>query len=294
MRTLKNLILAALCLGVLVLAPVAATAQDATTETGTDGDTSTTGGTTDAGDTGTTEGPSFSNPAQAAKAAALAEAAAAQPNPAAEQAAQDLDAAQASYDAAVAAQDPAAIAAAEAALAEAQAGYDSAMSQATGVSVSDISSMRDMGMGWGQIAHELGVHPGVLGLGQAKKSQTGLTAQTQAKGLGQAQAMSGKTKGLTATDRSMAGFSSTSRNAKTGRSNVPGAMTKGDSESGKSIGMARASNKSAGGSTSGNSGGKSGGSSGGKGGSSGSGGGGGKGGGNSGGGGGKGGGNGKK
>jgi len=168
----------------------------------------------------------------------------------------------------VASEDAAAIAAATEALAAAQANYDSAMSAATGVSVADIASMRDMGMGWGQIAHELGVHPSVLGLGKAKKSAMGLTAETQAKGLGQTQAMMGKTKGLTATARSMEGYSPTSRNTKTGRSNVPGAMTKGDSETGKSIGMARASAKSAGGSNSSNAGGKGNSSSGGKGGNS--------------------------
>jgi hypothetical protein len=32
----------------------------------------------------------------------------------------------------------------------------------------EIADMRDAGMGWGQIAHELGVHPGTLGLGHTK------------------------------------------------------------------------------------------------------------------------------
>ena len=32
----------------------------------------------------------------------------------------------------------------------------------------EIAAMREAGMGWGQIAHELGVHPGTLGLGHTK------------------------------------------------------------------------------------------------------------------------------
>jgi len=34
-----------------------------------------------------------------------------------------------------------------------------------------IAEMRESGMGWGNIAKELGVHPGALGLGHAKKYQ---------------------------------------------------------------------------------------------------------------------------
>lgn len=37
-----------------------------------------------------------------------------------------------------------------------------------GVRSQDLASMRDDGMGWGQIAHELGVHPSALGLGHTK------------------------------------------------------------------------------------------------------------------------------
>ncbi|MEA3290185.1 MAG: hypothetical protein U9Q04_08395 [Campylobacterota bacterium] len=35
----------------------------------------------------------------------------------------------------------------------------------TDESVNSINDMRESGMGWGEIAHELGVHPSVLGLG---------------------------------------------------------------------------------------------------------------------------------
>lgn len=42
--------------------------------------------------------------------------------------------------------------------------------QRTGIEQGDIAQMRADGMGWGEIAHALGVHPGVLGLGHSKKS----------------------------------------------------------------------------------------------------------------------------
>jgi hypothetical protein len=39
------------------------------------------------------------------------------------------------------------------------------LSQESGVPPQQISQMRESGMGWGEIAKELGVHPGVLGYG---------------------------------------------------------------------------------------------------------------------------------
>ena len=42
-----------------------------------------------------------------------------------------------------------------------------------GVPAEDVISMRRSGMGWGQIAHELGIHPGALGLGHTKNKQYG-------------------------------------------------------------------------------------------------------------------------
>ncbi len=53
--------------------------------------------------------------------------------------------------------NPADIARAEALLAE-----------MVGVITEDIADMRETGMGWGRIAREFGVHPGVLGLGHSK------------------------------------------------------------------------------------------------------------------------------
>jgi hypothetical protein len=92
----------------------------------------------------------YNNPAQAQKAQNLAEAAA-MDDQSVKDALADLEAAQASGD--------------ETAIAEAEKALESALADAAGVHANDIANMREDGMGWGQIAHELGVHPGVLGLG---------------------------------------------------------------------------------------------------------------------------------
>lgn len=44
------------------------------------------------------------------------------------------------------------------------------LANASGTSLESINEMRDSGMGWGEIAHELGIHPSVLGLGHNKKN----------------------------------------------------------------------------------------------------------------------------
>lgn len=82
--------------------------------------------------------------------------------------------------------DAEALESAQSALAEAQAAYDSdpteenaatleaaqsALASAAGVSTDDIAAMREAGMGWGEIAHEIGVHPSILGLGHTKQMQ---------------------------------------------------------------------------------------------------------------------------
>jgi hypothetical protein len=61
------------------------------------------------------------------------------------------------------------IRAAEENLTEAQEAYAEELSERTGVLTGEIEAMRNTGMGWGQIAHELGVHPGLLGLGHTKR-----------------------------------------------------------------------------------------------------------------------------
>ena len=50
--------------------------------------------------------------------------------------------------------------------------YTDAVAAATGVNASEIEALRTAGMGWGDIAHELGVHPSTLGLGHGKKTGT--------------------------------------------------------------------------------------------------------------------------
>lgn len=67
------------------------------------------------------------------------------------------------------------------ALANAQAEFDIAneeldsakdsLAQVSQTSVEDINEMRLEGMGWGEIAHELGVHPSNLGLGKTMRNK---------------------------------------------------------------------------------------------------------------------------
>lgn len=114
------------------------------------------------------EAPAFSNPAQAAhaenlamasvdktdpeiqgKIAAEAEAKAALDDALATGTQEDIDKAQEAYD-------------------NAKADTQAAIAEATGASMAEIAGMRGSGMGWGEIAHALGVHPGVLGLGHTR------------------------------------------------------------------------------------------------------------------------------
>jgi hypothetical protein len=69
---------------------------------------------------------------------------------------------------------------------EAQESADEKLAEFAGVSAEDIMSMRRNGMGWGQIAHELGIHPGALGLGHTKNKQYGYQkSRTKGKKLGE-------------------------------------------------------------------------------------------------------------
>jgi len=51
----------------------------------------------------------------------------------------------------------------------AKANYEGALAKEITATREEIATMRKQGIGWGEIAHKLGVHPGVLGLGHAKK-----------------------------------------------------------------------------------------------------------------------------
>jgi len=112
----------------------------------------------------------FATPAQAQHAANLAEQVAST-DESVQEALQDVQDAQSALDDALQSDDPAAVSAAPEALAVAEAAYIDALAGATGVIGSDIAAMRASGMGWGMIAHELGVQPALLGLGHTRGKQ---------------------------------------------------------------------------------------------------------------------------
>ncbi len=49
--------------------------------------------------------------------------------------------------------------------------YEEALATAVGTSADEIEAMRASGMGWGEIAHALDIHPGLLGLGHTKRNK---------------------------------------------------------------------------------------------------------------------------
>ncbi len=240
----------------------------------------------------TDEQPSYSNPAQAMHAAQLATAAAMQPNEETQLAADSLAAAQDAFDETTSAlqnalDDPnadidalqAAVDAAAESLAAAQAAYAEQIGALAGVFAEDIQAMRQSGMGWGQIAIELGVHPGVLGLGHGKHSgfETGKRSATDpataissidpdeeinevtrrsvrstaAMGLGVAnQVRNSPSKGLGlahASDAATTGISDKGQNqgkGAAGRSDSPGAASSGRATEAGSASDSRGSNSS--------------------------------------------------
>lgn len=155
----------------LSLFSTAFAADEVTDDLGTD-EIADTGDTPDYGDDpDDTVKSYFSNPAQAAHAANLAEASALSDEEAEaleQEALADLADAQAAFDAGE-------ISAEE--FAEIEAAIDSRLAGISGVSVAEIGEMRASGMGWGEIAHEIGVHPSVLGLGHQKKARNSYTNQ---------------------------------------------------------------------------------------------------------------------
>lgn len=50
----------------------------------------------------------------------------------------------------------------------AETNYQNTLAEQTGLTETEIANMRNAGMGWGEIANELGIHPGTLGLGHSK------------------------------------------------------------------------------------------------------------------------------
>jgi hypothetical protein len=160
---------------------VADTAGDPSTETTNDPTGDDTGydanGAGDSADGSDVEEPTYSNAAQAMHAANLAETASAQPNEATKEAAESLDSAREAYDTSrkESLADPEnpelaeAMQVAEKELEQARETYGDRVGELAGVMGEEIQAMRQNKMGWGQIAHELGVHPGTLGLGHTKR-----------------------------------------------------------------------------------------------------------------------------
>lgn len=75
----------------------------------------------------------------------------------------------------------------------AKANYEDAFAKEINATREEIASMRKQGMGWGQIAHKLGVHPGVLGLGHTKEQfRTRTQHQLREQNLTTSRSVSGK------------------------------------------------------------------------------------------------------
>lgn len=108
------------------------------------------------------------NDAQVARAENLAEIEAAKPDAELTAARKAVTDAETALAAAKASGDENAIDDAQAALDEADGNLATLMSARTAEAKEDITAMRASGMGWGEIAHELGIHPGYLGLGHTK------------------------------------------------------------------------------------------------------------------------------
>ena len=132
----------------------------------------------------------YANPAQASHAAQLAEQFT-MDDPGIQDALQDVDDAQTTVDelqAEIEAGDfenDVAEAAAIAELADAQQELENAeiayaglVAEVSGVTAANIQSMRSAGMGWGQIAQDLGVHPSTLGRGLGKNQDIATEPET--------------------------------------------------------------------------------------------------------------------
>lgn len=117
------------------------------------------------------ESPAYNNPAQAQHAANLAAEAASMPDEQTEAALTAVEEAEAALTEAEQNGTPEDIEAARANLEKAEEAYTDLIAERTGVLSMEIADMRSSGMGWGEIAHELGVHPGLLGLGHTKRSK---------------------------------------------------------------------------------------------------------------------------
>lgn len=178
MRTILKYFLAAMLLTTLSALPVMAQEAD---------------------DPGDAPAPAFSNPTQSSIAEGLAAAATEKADAELADATTNLEAADDARNTAVAnaAANPDDTALQEEA-AKAQQAYEEAYDAFTAaaaaadvdVTSADIAGMRDLGMGWGQIAQELGVHPSTIGQSVANRNRAmnsfgnayGLTTRNTATG----------------------------------------------------------------------------------------------------------------
>jgi len=96
------------------------------------------------------------------------------------------------------------------------------LSNVAGVSQEDIEGMRVSGMGWGEIAHELGVHPGVLGLGHTKDKARERNSKSFSDDTSLASSQGGKGLGLTGKSQSSGKSDTAGSNSNSGKGNNSG------------------------------------------------------------------------
>lgn len=114
------------------------------------------------------EAPTLMSTTDVARAEQLASKAAGQPAPEVIAAIQAEDKAHMALQAAIQSGNAQVIAASQNSHNASEAAAEAVMAAFSGVTPADIGAMRGSGMGWGQIAQELGIHPGSLGLTHAK------------------------------------------------------------------------------------------------------------------------------
>jgi len=114
------------------------------------------------------ETPAFTSTTDVARAEQLASKAAAQPAPEVIAAIQAEEQAHMALQTAIQSGNSQLIAASQNAHHASEVAAEAVMAAFSGVTPADIGAMRGSGMGWGQIAQELGLHPGSIGLGHAK------------------------------------------------------------------------------------------------------------------------------
>ncbi len=117
------------------------------------------------------DGPAYGSPEEAMAAMAAVEDQAADTPAEVEEALGDVEDATQDFEDALTTEDEEVIEEAQEKLSKAEEAYADVISGLTGVDVETIEAMREDRMGWGAIANELGVQPGLLGLGNTHGKQ---------------------------------------------------------------------------------------------------------------------------